>query len=85
MKYASPKMIFKFLIYSLIIRKKSRRICQGFKKDLDRRDVEFKGPNYNIPSSKIGPKSVQKLYLPIYIGRFSPNTMKRIIENDLNR
>lgn len=46
--------------------------------------VEFKGQFYNIPQSKIGPKPLQKPHIPIYLGGFSPNTIKRIIENDLN-
>ncbi|VFJ13533.1 TIGR03619 family F420-dependent LLM class oxidoreductase [Candidatus Nitrosocosmicus franklandus] len=47
-------------------------------------DVEFKGQYYNIPKSKIGPKPVQKPHIPIYLGGFSPNAIKRIVENDLN-
>lgn len=46
--------------------------------------VEFKGQYYNIPRSKIGPKPVQKPHIPVYLGGFSQNTFKRIIENDLN-
>jgi alkanesulfonate monooxygenase SsuD/methylene tetrahydromethanopterin reductase-like flavin-dependent oxidoreductase (luciferase family) len=46
-------------------------------------NVEFNGEYYNIPQSKIGPKPVQKPYRPIYLGGFSPITIKRIIENDL--
>src|SRR5438093_4054500 len=40
--------------------------------------VEFKGRYYNIPSSKIGPKPIQKPRIPIYLGGFSPNTFSRI-------
>ena len=47
-------------------------------------DVEFQGQYYNIPKSKIGPKPVQKPHVPIYLGGFSPNAIKRIVENDLN-
>lgn len=47
-------------------------------------NVEFKGQYYSIPQSKIGPKPLQKPYIPIYLGGFSPNTIKRIVENDLN-
>jgi probable F420-dependent oxidoreductase len=47
-------------------------------------DVEFKGQYYNIPKSKIGPKPVQKPHVPIYLGGFSANAIKRIVENDLN-
>ena len=46
--------------------------------------VEFKGQYYNIPKSKIGPKPVQKPHIPIYFGGFSPNVIRRIVENDLN-
>lgn len=48
------------------------------------KDVEFKGQFYNIPKSKIGPKPVQKPHIPIYLGGFSPNVIRRIVENDLN-
>jgi len=47
-------------------------------------DVEFKGQYYKIPKSKIGPKPVQKPHIPIYLGGFSPNVLRRIVENDLN-
>ncbi len=47
-------------------------------------DVEFKGQYYNIPKSKIGPKPVQKPHVPIYLGGFSPNAIRRIVENDLD-
>ena len=47
-------------------------------------DVEFKGQFYNIPKSKIGPKPVQKPHVPIYLGGFSSNALRRIVENDLN-
>jgi alkanesulfonate monooxygenase SsuD/methylene tetrahydromethanopterin reductase-like flavin-dependent oxidoreductase (luciferase family) len=47
-------------------------------------DVEFKGQYYNIPKSKIGPKPVQKPHIPIYLGGFSSNALRRIVENDLN-
>jgi hypothetical protein len=46
--------------------------------------VEFRGKFYNIPTSKIGPKPVQKPGIPIYLGGFSPNTFSRIIKYDLN-
>ena len=46
--------------------------------------VEFKGQYYNIPQSKIGPKPVQKPHMPIYLGGFIPNTLRRIVENDLD-
>jgi len=47
-------------------------------------EVEFKGQFYNIPKSRIGPKPVQKPHVPIYLGGFSPNALRRIVENDLN-
>ena len=40
--------------------------------------VEFKGTYYNIPASKIGPKPVQKPYIPILLGGFSHKTFLRI-------
>jgi probable F420-dependent oxidoreductase len=40
--------------------------------------VEFKGKYYNIPASKIGPKPVQKPYIPIYLGGSVSNTFTRI-------
>jgi alkanesulfonate monooxygenase SsuD/methylene tetrahydromethanopterin reductase-like flavin-dependent oxidoreductase (luciferase family) len=47
-------------------------------------NVEFKGQYYNIPSSKIGPKPLQKPHIPIYLGGFSPNTFSRIVNYDTN-
>jgi probable F420-dependent oxidoreductase len=44
--------------------------------------VEFKGKYYSIPASKIGPKSIQKPHLPLYMGGFSPNTYSRIVNFD---
>src|SRR5919107_2142047 len=32
--------------------------------------VQFKGKYYNIPASKIGPKPIQKPYIPIYPGGY---------------
>ncbi|HYT02389.1 MAG TPA: LLM class flavin-dependent oxidoreductase [Candidatus Acidoferrum sp.] len=40
--------------------------------------VEFKGRYYNILTSKIGPKPIQKPHLPLYLGGFTPNTFSRI-------
>jgi probable F420-dependent oxidoreductase len=40
--------------------------------------VEFKGEFYNIPSSKIGPKPIQKPHIPIYLGGYSQGTFARI-------
>src|SRR5919106_2007107 len=40
--------------------------------------VEFKGQFYNIPASKIGPKPLQKPYIPIYLGGYSQKTFARI-------
>ena len=45
--------------------------------------VEFKGKYYNIPSSRIDPKPIQKP-IPVYLGGFSPNTFARITKYDLN-
>ncbi len=41
---------------------------------------EFKGKFYNVPSSKIGPKPVQKPHPPVILGGFSSNTFSRIIK-----
>jgi probable F420-dependent oxidoreductase len=64
--------------------KRADEYVKVLKKIWTEENVEFKGQFYNIPKSKIGPKSVQKPHIPIYLGGFSPNTIKRIIENDLN-
>jgi probable F420-dependent oxidoreductase len=40
--------------------------------------VEFRGQFYNIPASKIGPKPLQKPYIPIYLGGYSQKTFARI-------
>jgi alkanesulfonate monooxygenase SsuD/methylene tetrahydromethanopterin reductase-like flavin-dependent oxidoreductase (luciferase family) len=46
--------------------------------------VEFRGKFYNIPPSKIGPKPIQKLHPPVYLGGFGPNTYSRIVDYDAN-
>jgi len=40
--------------------------------------VEFNGEFYNIPSSVIGPKPVQKPHPPIYLGGFTQKTFVRM-------
>ena len=40
--------------------------------------VVFHGQFYSIPSSKIGPKPVQKPSIPIYLGGYVPNVFARI-------
>src|SRR5918996_98797 len=45
--------------------------------------VEFKGQFYNIPASKIGPKPLQKPYIPIYLGGYSQKTFARIANYDI--
>jgi probable F420-dependent oxidoreductase len=40
--------------------------------------VEFNGEFYNIPSSVIGPKPVQKPHPPIYLGGFTQKTFTRM-------
>jgi probable F420-dependent oxidoreductase len=64
--------------------KRADEYVKILKKIWTEENVEFRGQYYNIPSSKIGPKPVQKPNIPIYLGGFSPNTLRRIIENDLN-
>ncbi len=63
--------------------KRADEYVKVLKKIWTEENVEFKGKYYNIPQSKIGPKPVQKPHIPIYLGGFSPNTITRIIENDL--
>jgi probable F420-dependent oxidoreductase len=46
--------------------------------------VEFKGEFYNIPSSKIGPKPIQKPHIPIYLGSYDPKAFSRIVNYDNN-
>jgi len=46
--------------------------------------VEFKGKYHTIPASKIGPKLIHKLHIPIYLGGFSSKTFKRIVNFDLD-
>jgi probable F420-dependent oxidoreductase len=40
--------------------------------------VEFKGEFYDIPASKIGPKTIQKPHIPIFLGGYSQGTFVRI-------
>lgn len=40
--------------------------------------VEYRGGFYDIPASKIGPKPIQKPYIPIYLGGYSQKTFARI-------
>lgn len=47
-------------------------------------EVEYSGEYYKVPRSKIGPKPVQKPYMPFYLGGFSKATFSRIIKYDLN-
>jgi probable F420-dependent oxidoreductase len=64
--------------------KRADEFVKVLKKIWTEENVEFKGQFYNIPQSKIGPKPVQKPHIPIYLGGFSSNTVKRIVENDLD-
>ncbi len=64
--------------------KRADEYVRVLKKMWAEENVEFKGQYYSIPQSKIGPKPLQKPYIPIYLGGFSPNTIKRIVGNDLN-
>ena len=64
--------------------KRADKYIKVLKKIWAEENVEFKGQFFNIPQSKIGPKPVQKPHIPIYPGGSSPNTLKRIIKNDLN-
>lgn len=64
--------------------KRADEYVRVLKKIWTEENVEFKGQYYSIPQAKIGPKPLQKPHIPIYLGGFSPNTIKRIVENDLN-
>jgi probable F420-dependent oxidoreductase len=64
--------------------KRADEYVRVLKKICTEENVEFKGQYYSIPQAKIGPKPLQKPHIPIYLGGFSPNTIKRIVENDLN-
>jgi probable F420-dependent oxidoreductase len=64
--------------------KRANEFVQALKKIWTDDIVEFKGKFYNIPASKIGPKPIQKPYIPIYIGGFSPKTFSRIVKYDAN-
>jgi probable F420-dependent oxidoreductase len=46
--------------------------------------VEFKGEFYNIPSSKIGPKPIQKPHIQIYLGGYDPKAFSRIVNYGAN-
>lgn len=64
--------------------KRADEFIQALKKIWTENIVEFKGNYYNIPASKIGPKPIQKPHIPIFMGGFSPNTFKRIINYSTN-
>lgn len=64
--------------------KRANEFIQALKKIWTEDIVEFKGNYYNIPPSKIGPKPIQKPHIPIFMGGFSPNTFKRIINYSTN-
>jgi probable F420-dependent oxidoreductase len=64
--------------------KRADEYLQVLKRIWEDDNVEFKGQYYNIPSSKIGPKPLQKPHIPIYLGGFSPNTFSRIVNYDTN-
>ena len=64
--------------------KRADEFVQALKRTWTDEIVEYKGQFYNIPPSKIGPKPMQEPRIPIYLGGFSPNTLDRIVEYDLN-
>jgi probable F420-dependent oxidoreductase len=64
--------------------KRADEFIQALKKIWTENIVEFKGNYYNIPASIIGPKPIQKPHIPIFMGGFSPNTFKRIINYSTN-
>jgi|SRR5919108_1486309 probable F420-dependent oxidoreductase len=59
--------------------KRADEYVQVLKKIWTEEIVEFKGQFYNIPSSRIDPKPVQKPHPPILFGGFSPKTFSRIV------
>lgn len=64
--------------------KRANEFVQLLKKIWTEEEIEYKGTFYDLPKSKIGPKPLQKPHIPTYLGGFSNNTFKRIVENDLN-
>jgi probable F420-dependent oxidoreductase len=58
--------------------RRADEFVQALKKIWQDDIVEFHGQFYSIPSSKIGPKPVQKPSIPIYFGGYVPNTFARI-------
>jgi probable F420-dependent oxidoreductase len=64
--------------------KRADEIIEILKKAWTEDTVEFKGQFYDIPSSIIGPKPIQKPLIPLYLGGSSPNVLDRIIKHGLN-
>ena len=58
--------------------RRADEFVQALKKIWQDDIVEFHGQFYSIPSSKIGPKPVQKPSIPIYFGGYVPNAFARI-------
>jgi probable F420-dependent oxidoreductase len=58
--------------------KRADEFAQALRKMWQDDIVEFHGQFYSIPSSKIGPKPVQKPSIPIYFGGYVPNAFARI-------
>lgn len=58
--------------------RRADEFVQVLKKTWEDDIVEFHGQFYSIPSSKIGPKPVQKPSIPIYLGGYVPNVFARI-------
>lgn len=59
--------------------KRADEFLQVLKKIWTDEVVEFEGQFYSIPSSKIGPKPIQKPHPPILLGGYNPNTFLRIV------
>jgi probable F420-dependent oxidoreductase len=64
--------------------KRANEFVQVLKKIWTDDVVEFKGEFYNISPSKIGPKPIQKPFIPIYLGGYDPKTFSRIVKYDAN-
>jgi probable F420-dependent oxidoreductase len=62
--------------------KRAAEFVEVLKKIWTEEIIQFKGDFYNIPASKIGPKSVTRPYPPIYLGGWSSKSFLRIINNN---
>jgi probable F420-dependent oxidoreductase len=61
--------------------KRADEYVQILKKTCTDDIVEFRGQFYDIPTSKISPKPLQKAHIPIYLGGYSEKTFARIAKH----